>query len=260
MARIHEQMIAAMREIPSIAKDRKNQGQGYQFRGIDDVYLAVSPVLAKHGIYMSAEILSEHREERASKSGGVLASCTLRVRYSFTSEDGSSVATEAIGEGMDSGDKAAAKAMSIAQKYAVLQAFLIPTADPKDPECDDPEPEPKPKARTPEEEKLAERYKFVLKAHAKIGPKVCNGIFEDVAEWNGGRKDEATIKAWETVLDAWSDGLAASQEQVLALFKGLKPGDVRGLDRRVADLAAKQLPPGDDGPPANADAWEKGRE
>lgn len=37
---------------------------------------------------------------------------------------------------MDTGDKAANKAMSVAHKYALLQAFCIPTADSKDVEDD----------------------------------------------------------------------------------------------------------------------------
>ena len=32
-----------------IAKGRRNQQQGYNFRGIDDVYNALAPVIAKHG-------------------------------------------------------------------------------------------------------------------------------------------------------------------------------------------------------------------
>ncbi|MGL5003898.1 MAG: ERF family protein, partial [Casimicrobium sp.] len=32
-----------------ISKDRRNSQQGYNFRGIDDVYAAISPLLAEHG-------------------------------------------------------------------------------------------------------------------------------------------------------------------------------------------------------------------
>ena len=244
MARIHEQMIAAMRDIPGIPKDRRNQAQSYQFRGIDDVYLAVSPVLAQHGIYMSAEILSDVREERQSKSGGVLSSCVLRVRYSFTADDGSSVHTEAIGEGMDSGDKAAAKAMSIAQKYSILQAFLIPTSDPKDPENDSPEPAPREKPAPAKREKkprddaaakLAERYKFALGCHPKIDPKAAKGIFEDVKTWNGGRNDGDTLRIWELLLDAWDAGRIASSSAVEAALKRAPPGEVAMLEKMLIE-------------------------
>jgi hypothetical protein len=48
-----------------------------------------------------------------------------------------------IGEAMDSGDKSANKAMSAAQKYALLQVFCIPTEEPKDTENETHTVEPK---------------------------------------------------------------------------------------------------------------------
>jgi len=137
---IYEIMPAIMAQVPTIAKDRKNAQQGYSFRGIDDVYNALNPILAKHGVFMRAEVKDVHREERPSKSGGIMAFVQVNVRYYFVAKDGSSVFTDALGEGMDSGDKATAKAMSVAQKYALFQALLIPTADSKDIENDNPEP------------------------------------------------------------------------------------------------------------------------
>lgn len=136
---IYSAIPAIMSEIPSICKDRKNADQGYNFRGIDDVYNAVNPILAKHQVFMRADIQDVKREERPSRSGGILAFVQVRVCYSFVASDGSFVSTDSLGEGMDSGDKATAKAMSIAQKYALLQMFCIPTADQKDPENDNPE-------------------------------------------------------------------------------------------------------------------------
>ena len=140
---IFKQIPAIMSEIPSIGKDRKNTGQGYNFRGIDDIYNFIQPLLAKHSVFMTAEILDDRHEERTSKGGTAMMYRVLKIRYSFVASDGSSVATDAVGEGMDSGDKASAKAMSIAQKYAILQTFLVPTEDPKDPENDNHEVTPK---------------------------------------------------------------------------------------------------------------------
>jgi hypothetical protein len=142
---IHKRIVAIMRELPAILKDRKNTQQGYNFRGIDDVYNMVHPIMAKHGVFMTCEILTDASGERPSKSGGVLITRSLRLKYCFVADDGSCIATEVIGEGMDSGDKAANKALSVGQKYAILQAFMIPTDDAKDPEVDNPEPMPTPK-------------------------------------------------------------------------------------------------------------------
>jgi hypothetical protein len=58
----------------------------------------------------------------------------IEVRYSFT--DGTdTIATVVAGEAMDAGDKATAKAMSVAFRTALLQTFCLPT-DEKDPDED----------------------------------------------------------------------------------------------------------------------------
>ena len=53
----------------------------------------------------------------------------LKVKYTFYASDGSNVSCLVIGEAMDSADKAASKAMSIAFKYACFQMLCIPTED-----------------------------------------------------------------------------------------------------------------------------------
>ena len=68
------------------------------------------------------------------------------IKYTFYAEDGTFVTAVVIGEGMDSGDKATNKAMSIAFKYALFQIFCIPTEEMADPDSESPEPAPKGKA------------------------------------------------------------------------------------------------------------------
>lgn len=112
-----------------ITKDRTNsQGSGYKFRGIDDVYNAIAPLLAKHGLCILPRVLTRHCDERQSKSGGALFYITVEVEFDFVcAEDGSKHTVKTFGEAMDSGDKATNKAMSAAYKYAAFQAFSIPT-------------------------------------------------------------------------------------------------------------------------------------
>ncbi len=127
--KIYGQLVKVMGEVGAIGKDQRNQQQGFQYRGIDDVYNAVNPILAKHGVFMTSEVLEKSREERTTKNGGVLAFTCLRMKYTFWADDGSSVSTVVEGEGMDSGDKSSNKAMAVAHKYALLQAFCVPTRD-----------------------------------------------------------------------------------------------------------------------------------
>lgn len=111
-----------------ISKDRSNSQQGYKFRGIDDVYNAISPMLAEHGLVIMPYVLSREVQERTNKGGTLLFYVLLQVRYDFICvNDGSKHEVIVYGEAMDSGDKATNKAMSAAYKYACLQAFAIPT-------------------------------------------------------------------------------------------------------------------------------------
>jgi hypothetical protein len=111
-----------------ISKDHRNQQQGYSFRGIDDVYNVLSPLLAKYGLCILPRMLSRNCEERQTAKGGALFYVTVEAEFDFVcAEDGSKHTVKTYGEAMDSADKATNKAMSAAYKYAAFQAFAIPT-------------------------------------------------------------------------------------------------------------------------------------
>lgn len=136
MAQIHELIGKAMREIGAIGKDSVNSQQKFKYRGIDAVYNALNPVMAKYGMFICPEVLDQQREERQTANGGLLKYTILTIKYTVYAPDGSNIAVTVVGEGMDSGDKSSNKAMSIAMKYAMFQLFFIPTEDLKDPDAD----------------------------------------------------------------------------------------------------------------------------
>lgn len=137
---IYETITAVMAEIGSVGKESRNSQQGFMYRGIDAVMNALNPALVKHKLFVVPEILDQRREERQTAKGGNLIYSICTVKYTFYAEDGSSVSATVIGEGMDSGDKATNKAMSIAFKYACFQVFCIPTEEMKDPDAETPPP------------------------------------------------------------------------------------------------------------------------
>ena len=109
------------------------------FRGIDQAYNAIHPLLAKHNIFTVPRVLEViSRQERQTRSGGILSFTLLSVEYDFVSgADGSRVTVgPIIGEGMDSGDKGCNKALAVAHKYALFQTFVIPTEKTDDPDAD----------------------------------------------------------------------------------------------------------------------------
>jgi hypothetical protein len=111
-----------------LAKSRANAQQGYKFRGIDDLYNAISGHLAANQLCMLPRVMTRDVVERQTKTGGLLIYTTLLVEFDFvSSKDGTRHTICTVGEAMDSGDKSANKAMSAAMKYACLVAFQIPT-------------------------------------------------------------------------------------------------------------------------------------
>jgi hypothetical protein len=111
-----------------ISKDRKNVQQGYNFRGIDDIYNALSSELAAANLCIIPRVISRESIERQGRSGGALFYVTIHAEYDIVSAvDGSRHTASAYGEAMDSGDKATNKAMSAAYKYLCMQLFCIPT-------------------------------------------------------------------------------------------------------------------------------------
>lgn len=116
--------------ISGITKDRtaSTGKSSYKFRGIDDVYNAISPLLAEHGLCILPRMVSRTCTERTSASGNTLFCVSVEAEFDFvSSEDGSKHTVKTFGEAMDSGDKATNKAMSAAYKYAAFQSFAIPT-------------------------------------------------------------------------------------------------------------------------------------
>lgn len=129
-----------MAEIGAIGKDRKNQQQGFMYRGVEDVMNALQPIMQAHGVFIVPEVVNHVREERTTKSGSTLIYSILTVKHHFYCEDGSEVVAVTIGEGMDSADKSSNKAMSVAFKYACFEVFCIPTEEMNDPDGETPPP------------------------------------------------------------------------------------------------------------------------
>lgn len=114
--------------VEGISKDRKNLQQGYSFRGIDQAYNALSPLLAEHQLVIVPRMLERQVWERESAKGNALFYVVVTAEFDFISAvDGTMVTARTFGEGMDSADKATNKAMSAAYKYAVWQTFCVPT-------------------------------------------------------------------------------------------------------------------------------------
>jgi hypothetical protein len=135
MAEIYTKIAKVLNDVGAVAKNEKNKDQGFNFRGIDSVVNAVNPHLKANNLFIAHEVLEHNLDRFENASKKIVTNVTVRVKYTWFAEDGSSIENVAIGEGRDFADKATAKAMSVAFRTHLLQLLALPTDD-KDPDAE----------------------------------------------------------------------------------------------------------------------------
>jgi hypothetical protein len=130
MANAKEIIVAVMQDVQGVAKSNKNTSQGFNFRGIDAVLNAIGPSLRKHGGFIVPEIVEKQADTVPSKNGGALNVIRLTVAYTIMGTEGEGVTGIVAAEAFDSGDKATAKAMSVALRTFLIQLLALPTDEP----------------------------------------------------------------------------------------------------------------------------------
>ena len=123
-------VVELMKEVQGLAKRDKNTSQGFAFRGIDAVMNAVGPALRKHGGFIVPNVISSETQIATSRNGGSLNIVRLQVSFSVFGSEGEPIIGSVAAEAMDSGDKATAKAMSVAYRTFLLQLLCLPTDEP----------------------------------------------------------------------------------------------------------------------------------
>lgn len=132
---IYSALAGVIADVGAVAKDKINKQQGFKFRSIDDVYNALHPALAKNKVVIVPRILERTCEVVGKTQKGTdMIKVVCKIQFNFYAEDGSTVESIIVGEGLDTGDKATNKAMAIAYKYACFQVFCIPTEEMVDPD------------------------------------------------------------------------------------------------------------------------------
>ena len=141
---IYEKMMRATADIANVAKNLTvdtGKGKGYKAVSEGDVLAAVKPIEAHYKIYsypVSRSVI-ESGEMVTTNNYGERKQLYLRVEtvYRFVNiekpEEFIDITT--YGDGVDTQDKAPGKAMTYADKYALLKAYKIQTGDDPDKEA-----------------------------------------------------------------------------------------------------------------------------
>ena len=126
---------AVMAQVGWVKKTGENKFHRYKYASEADLNAALQTAMSEHGLAMAPTKCGLSRNEGPKTRKGVAQWLTEGVMtYTLLHTSGVSETIEVWGSGIDGEDKGAYKAMTGALKYALRQAFLIPTGD--DPDAD----------------------------------------------------------------------------------------------------------------------------
>lgn len=142
---IHQRMAAVTAELQTVAKNlmvETGKGKGYKAVSERDILDAVKPLENKYGIYSypcGRKLLESQTLESESEWQGKVTKKTtffsrIETTYRFVNiEDPTDyIETTTFAEGIDSQDKGSGKAMTYADKYALMKGYKISTGEDPD--------------------------------------------------------------------------------------------------------------------------------
>ncbi|MCM3141701.1 ERF family protein [Brevibacillus sp. MER 51] len=131
-----KKLAQVMKQVKYIQKRGKNKFHNYTYATESDVSEKIREELAERNVMMIPSVVGHSTREHTNQKGNREYICTVDMQFTFLDGDsGETITFNTIGEGQDAGDKGPYKAITGAQKYALMKAFMIPTGD--DPEADE---------------------------------------------------------------------------------------------------------------------------
>lgn len=166
---IYEKLSAITAELQTVAKNltvQQTKTSSYKAVSERDILDAVKPLEAKYGVYSypaSRTILESNLLETESEYNGKTTKKTtfmtrIETVYRFVNIEKPEEFTETttFAEGIDTQDKGSGKAMTYADKYALMKAYKISTGeDPDQTASEENSYKQKPKEKTPRERLIA---------------------------------------------------------------------------------------------------------
>lgn len=134
-SKIASKILEVMKSVNYLQKDKENKEQKYAYLSTEHALEKINEALLEQKLISKSEYEVTESKEKPTAKGAiwqlVTVSCTLTI---IDTESDEILVNVAYGSGTDSGDKAVAKAQTMARKYAWLAALNIPVGN--DPEED----------------------------------------------------------------------------------------------------------------------------
>lgn len=210
---IYEKLLAITNEIGTVAKNLE-VGVGksrYKAVGEADVLKAVKELEQKYGIYsfpsnrqiIDSSILKTRKEYDGQVTEGNQLFMRLLVEYTFVNieKPEETVTIISYGDGVDTQDKAPGKAMTYADKYALLKAYKIVTGE-------DPDQNGSPDVVNLEKN-VGEKLIDNIKKQALISKATANGVSDEqllngLVHWGYKSVEEIKVKDYTDIMNKLS--------------------------------------------------------
>lgn len=210
MKQIASKILAVMKDVDYVHKDGTNTFQRYNYVSEAGIVDKIRTSMIEHGLVCVPSVTSSKTVETSSTAKGAAQWLgVVEIEYTFIDCDsGESIVVRMPGAGIDTGDKGIYKAITGANKYAMLKTFQVPTGD--DPEADE-NVDANNVAPTPLEQTL----QFEAKMAETIPPDTIAKFKQEIF---GGEPDSKTsvdmLKAYNTTLRAEQRRIKKEQEAV----------------------------------------------
>lgn len=127
---------AVYQKVGYVQKQRPKVGSGLNYNYASETALieALRPAMVEAGIIVHVQQAAvAHRDTYTNKQGTVMNRTCIDATVRFTHAPSATyVDVQALGEGIDAGDKSTPKALTGAYKYAIRETFCIETGDDPD--------------------------------------------------------------------------------------------------------------------------------
>lgn len=196
---IYQRMAAITADLNTVGKNLHvdtGKGRGYKAVSERDIIDNVKPLEAKYGVYSyptSRTVLeSERLESESTYNGDTTKKTTFFERietvYRFVNIDNPNeyIETTTFAEGIDAQDKGSGKAMTYADKYALMKMYKISAGDDPDAEASNDEYYRKPKTDRKPPEQHDDKP-------VSLWCEECGAIIEDHTSENGKKTSALTI-------------------------------------------------------------------
>lgn len=222
---VHQCLADAMGRVRAVGKLGQNREQGYSFKKIDDFMTAANEAMAAAGVHQVPTVLQRIVDDSHTTRGGAINRFVdMEVRFRFYGPAGDYVDAVVWGEARDAADKATNKALTAAQKYALMYVLMVPTSEIRDADSDDPQVyrsddhrgQQADAPRVPNDVREAQEKLIAVGAQLKMYPADIASEFEKSAGTPIQQATAAQLDSFRDVLQDRADTAALEAEQAAA--------------------------------------------